>query len=134
MTHHCKNRELTVAMAARYDLDEKQVSFVTGSGEDTNKVGSIVEDARRLREELAVEHAGGAFDGESEATGIGEDPAGDADGDTQSSLEAGSEDGDGDAAGEGSDTDTTGEKAGTDATADDETEPDDQQSGLSDFV
>jgi replication factor C large subunit len=134
MTHHCKNRELTVAMAARYDLDEKQVSFVTGSGEDTNKVGSIVEDARRLREELAVEHAGGAFDGESEATGIGEDPAGDADGDTQSSLEAGSEDGDGDAAGEGSDTDTTGEKAGTDVAGDDETEPDDQQSGLSDFV
>ncbi|PSP31442.1 AAA family ATPase [Halobacteriales archaeon QH_10_67_22] len=134
MTHHCKNRELTVAMAARYDLDEKQVSFVTGSGEDTNKVGSIVEDARRLREELAVEHAGGAFDGESEATGIGEDSAGDADGDTQSSLDAGSEDGDGDAAGEGSDTDTTGEKAGTDAAGDDETEPDDQQSGLSDFV
>ncbi|WP_049969954.1 replication factor C large subunit [Haladaptatus cibarius] len=63
MTHHCKNRELTVAMAARYDLEEKHVSFVTGSGKTTNKVQQIVEDAEELKEQAAVEHSGGAFEG-----------------------------------------------------------------------
>ncbi|SIR24919.1 replication factor C large subunit [Haladaptatus litoreus] len=63
MTHHCKNRELTVAMAARYDLEEKHVSFVTGSGKTTNKVQQIVEDAEELKEQSAVEHSGGAFEG-----------------------------------------------------------------------
>ncbi|MCG1003759.1 MULTISPECIES: replication factor C large subunit [Halobacterium] len=63
MTHHCKNRELTVAMTAAYDLDAEHVSFVTGSGETTNKVQSIVEDAEQLRSERAVEHSGGAFEG-----------------------------------------------------------------------
>ncbi|PSP69542.1 AAA family ATPase, partial [Halobacteriales archaeon QH_8_67_27] len=76
MTHHCKNRELTVAMAAKYELEAKHVSFVTGSGEDTNKVQSIVEDAGRLREERAVENAGGAFEnahaGETKAEDDGE--------------------------------------------------------------
>ena len=54
MTHHCTNRELTVAMAARYDLDEELISFVTGSGADTNKVKSIVEDARSIDDERIV--------------------------------------------------------------------------------
>jgi len=40
-------RELTVAMAAAYDLDEAGIAFVTGSGESTNKVASIAEDAQR---------------------------------------------------------------------------------------
>jgi replication factor C large subunit len=62
MTHHCKPRELTVEMAARYDLDEQDVSFITGSGESTNKIQSIVEDAQERREEAAVAHSGGAFD------------------------------------------------------------------------
>ena len=62
MTHHCKNRELTVAMAAAYDMDESDVAFVTGSGETTNKVESIVEDAAELRADAVEEHAGGAFD------------------------------------------------------------------------
>jgi replication factor C large subunit len=64
MTHHCKNRELTVAMTAAYDLDAEHVSFVTGSGETTNKVQSIVEDAEAMRAEAAVEHSSGAFEGE----------------------------------------------------------------------
>lgn len=67
MTHHCKDRELTVVMAARYDLDAGHVAFVTGSGKDTNKVQGIVEDARQLREEAAVEASGGAFEGASRA-------------------------------------------------------------------
>ncbi|PSQ52370.1 AAA family ATPase [Halobacteriales archaeon SW_8_65_20] len=61
MTHHCTNRELTVRMAARYDLSETEVAFVTGSGESTNKVESIVEDAARLRSEAAEEHGGDLF-------------------------------------------------------------------------
>ena len=65
MTHHCKNRELTVAMAAAYDLDADHVSFITGSGEDTNKVQSIVEDAQKLRDEETVAASGGAFAGHS---------------------------------------------------------------------
>ena len=76
MTHHCKNRELTVAMTAAYDLEAKHVSFVTGSGEDTNKVQSIVEDAQALRESAAVEHSGGAFAGShgAQSTGVEPDP------------------------------------------------------------
>ncbi|MFC6903989.1 replication factor C large subunit [Halalkalicoccus tibetensis] len=68
MTHHCKNRELTVAMTARYELDAEHVSFVTGSGKDTNKVQDIVADAERLREEAAVEGSGGAFEGARRST------------------------------------------------------------------
>jgi replication factor C large subunit len=68
MTHHCTNRDLTVAMAARYDLDTEHVAFVTGSGEDTNKVQSIVEDAARLGEEAAVAGSEGAFEGATRTT------------------------------------------------------------------
>lgn len=42
LTHHCKNRDTTIAMAAAYDLDEDDVAFITGSGADTNKVANIV--------------------------------------------------------------------------------------------
>jgi replication factor C large subunit len=63
MTHHCKPRDLTVQMAAAYDLDAAAVSFVTGSGESTNKVESIVADARELREAEMEENAGSAFEG-----------------------------------------------------------------------
>ncbi|MFB6361961.1 MAG: replication factor C large subunit, partial [Halobacteriales archaeon] len=64
MTHHCKNRELTVAMAAAFDLEAEHVAFVTGSGKDTNKVQSIVADAEERREQEAVEHSDGAFEGD----------------------------------------------------------------------
>ncbi len=112
MTHHCKNRELTVAMTARYDLDTEHVAFVTGSGEDTNKVQSIVEDARRLRQELAVEGAQGAFTG-----GPDGDDGASAD---QTDSEEGTDADDSGDAGEADDRDGEGD--------------DDQQSGLSDFV
>jgi len=119
MTHHCKNRELTVAMAATYELEADHVSFVTGSGESTNKVQSIVEDAERLREEAAVEHSGGAFEG-AVANGAGEesdggDGEGSPDGDTGGQATPGSADNE---------------------VADDEPdgEGDDQQSGLSEFM
>lgn len=57
MTHHCQNRELTVAMASRYDFDADDVAFVTGSGATTQKVAGIVDDAQAHRAELATETA-----------------------------------------------------------------------------
>jgi replication factor C large subunit len=92
LVHHCKPRDLTVEMAAAYDLDEAGVAFVTGSGETTNKVESIVADARERREDALSEHAGEAFvpratrddvddeataDGEAEQDGPDEAPAAD---------------------------------------------------------
>ncbi|ACV47871.1 MULTISPECIES: replication factor C large subunit [Halomicrobium] len=124
MTHHCKNRELTVAMAAQYEMDASHVAFVTGSGKDTNKVQSIVEDAEELREEAAVEGSDGAFEGASagettqDATGT-DDTHDDTDDGGQATL--------------------GGEPAGDDGEADDsdgsqESDDGDQQSGLSDFM
>ena len=62
-THHCKPRDLTVAVAAYFEFDEGDISEITGSGESTNKVQGIVEDAEELREDAVEEHAGGAFAG-----------------------------------------------------------------------
>ncbi|MFB1065217.1 replication factor C large subunit [Natrinema sp. H-ect4] len=127
MTHHCKNRDLTVRMAAAYDLDESEVSFVTGSGKDTNKVQSIVEDAAELKADAAVEHSGNAFfeaerssDGSTVATADTE--AGD-DGDESNEQQA--------LTATESDDGTDTESASETSLADDE--PDEDQSGLNDF-
>jgi replication factor C large subunit len=163
MTHHCKPRELTVAMAAFYDFEASHVSFVTGSGETTNKVESIVADAQALREEAMAEHAGSAFvpgpgpdrpdadESESEGEGEGDDdreretaPDDASDdrerGRSQSTLAASADD----ESDEGGGVDASGADAGAgtdgddaDADADDDTdEPgsDDGQSGLTDFI
>ncbi|WP_254536235.1 replication factor C large subunit [Halomarina litorea] len=121
MTHHCKNRELTVRMAARYELEAKHVAFVTGSGESTNKVQSIVADAEELRERAAVDHSEGAFAG-------GQFEGGEVD---EGEAKGGTEASDG-----GDDTDSdpepdaeTASKPAEEAEANDG----DQQSGLSDF-
>jgi len=115
MTHHCRNRALTVAVAAAYDMDESDVSFVTGSGEDTNKVESIVTDARELREQAIEDHAGGAFDvpGSDSDAGTGE--------------EGGNGGGTGD-----EDTDETARDDAADG--DDEPADDEAQAGLGDFT
>jgi replication factor C large subunit len=119
MTAYCRNRELTVAMAARYDLDAEHVAFVTGSGKSTNKVASVVEDAERRREEAAVEGSGGAFAPGDDDTGSEEaDP--DAPGDDDAT--GGSAEQSGERAPEEDDEDEKGE------------EESDQQSGLSDFL
>ena len=126
MTHHCKNRELTVAMAATYELEADHVSFITGSGESTNKVQSIVEDAERLREEAAVEHSGGAFES-AVANGAGgldeteDDDSSDTDGESGAQATLG-----GDTEGESADGEETPDNGAADG--------DDQQSGLSDFM
>jgi len=120
MTHHCKNRELTVAMAAAYDLDAGHVSFITGSGEDTNKVQSIVEDAQQLREEDAVEASGGAFAGGR----AGQSSGGEESTDDESAVE------EPDADEQAALTDVSEEEA-SETAADD---ADDGQTGLSDFM
>jgi len=125
MTHHCRNRELTVAMAAKYELDAEHVSFVTGSGQDTNKVQSIVEDAERLREERAVENAGGAFEN-AHAGGSDESEGDDGDGAADAQSAQASLDGSGAASETASD--------GADDEPGEPAEDDDSQSGLSDFM
>ncbi len=150
MTHHCKDRDLTVGVAARYDLDAKQLSFLTGSGEDTNKVQSIVEDAQSRREQAAVDASEDAFaprepDDEDENDDTGES-ADDGQADL-ASIAGGSDDESGDGAdrdGEGDhetgavdDTGETEDVGDADDDADDRStaaEADDQQSGLSDFT
>lgn len=51
ITHHCKPKHPTIQMAAIFDLNEGDVSFITGSGESTNKVENIVSEADDLRKE-----------------------------------------------------------------------------------
>ncbi|WP_181686501.1 replication factor C large subunit [Halorhabdus salina] len=121
ITHHCKNREATVAMTAAYDLSAEHVAFVTGSGEDTNKVQSIVEDAQQLRAEAAVEGSEGAFEpgpdqGDSR--------------DESENLDTGA------TATDGSDTSTSVERdeASDPSQGEDPEAEDDQQTGLGDFV
>ena len=133
MTHHCTNRELTVAMAARYDLDTEHVAFVTGSGEDTNKVQSIVDDARELREKASVAASQGAFEGSSDhefENETGED--------TTASVSPESDGADGDRKRDAPEDDASaqGDAAGSDATSanSDADESDDEQAGLSDFM
>ncbi|MFC5971847.1 replication factor C large subunit [Halomarina salina] len=125
MTHHCKNRELTVLMAATYELEAKHVAFVTGSGEDTNKVQSIVEDAERLREEAAVEHSGGAFAG-------GEFDGDEAADEAPDGAVADAADGSSGTAADAADDTDAAETDESDAEAE-TTEESDQQSGLTDF-
>jgi replication factor C large subunit len=141
MTHHCKPRELTVEMAARYDLDAKDLAFVTGSGESTNKVEGIVADAQRRREEATVAHSGRAFE---EATRGGENPGTEPD-----DGETGGDDAGDEATGEESATDgaevelANGDGSATEASAnandgddggeESEDAAGDSQSGLSDF-
>jgi replication factor C large subunit len=109
MTHHCKNRELTVAMAARYDMDAEHVSFVTGSGEDTNKVRDIVAKAKALRGDVVEESEGYFDDPADEGETDGDEPGGEDDTSDDADIEA-------------------------DENAEDDADDDESQSGLDDFV
>ncbi|WP_121744502.1 replication factor C large subunit [Natronorubrum halophilum] len=132
MTYHCKNRDLTVRMAAVYELDEGDVSFVTGSGKDTNKVQSIVANAEELLEAETVEHSGSAFFDAGDS-GADDDPTGNGDTDADSSDET-SDDADGQetlTAATGAAEDGTPSESDSTTDAD---ESDDGQSGLSDFM
>ena len=139
MTHHCKPRELTVAMAAQYDLDEKDLSFVTGSGESTNKVEGIVSDAQQRCEKSAVAHSGGAFEG---ATRDAENPGDEPDDGNTAGSDTGNEATSEEPATNGAEVElANGGGSAVEADADDEDDSgeesedaaDDSQSGLSDF-
>ena len=141
LTHHCKDRELTVRMAARYEMDAAEVAAVTGSGETTNKVESIVEAAEQRRAAAAAAASQGAFTpapAESEGEGGDESEPGDGDEDSKESDDE-SETGDGadrtdpDATTDGGEGDDENDDVDPAERAADATE-DDQQSGLSDFV
>jgi len=143
MTHHCKPRELTVAVAAAYELDASDLSFVTGSGESTNKVESIVADAEERRAQAAVDHSGGAFAGGRASDPEDEPDAGagdDGDRNGQATLTAPSGDvDDGDNVGGADDLADAADAVDEDRSDDDEDDPadadaDDDQAGLSDFV
>lgn len=114
MTHHCQPRALTVAMAAAYDLDEGDVAFITGSGEDTNKVEEIVADARHRR-------SGSGEDGDGPA----EDP------DSPTDTGDRGEDGTNEAEATRAGADETDDDEGEDGEAEDEAG--DAQSGLDEF-
>ncbi|MCH7660277.1 MAG: replication factor C large subunit [Euryarchaeota archaeon] len=120
MTHHCKNRELTVTMTARYELDADHVSFITGSGKDTNKVQDIVADAAQLREEAAVAGSDGAFEG---ARRSNEEGGKDEESEGNNELEA--------VAREAERSEPPTEENANDGT---EAADDDSQSGLADFM
>ncbi|MEF8778683.1 MAG: replication factor C large subunit [Natronomonas sp.] len=125
MTHHCRNRELTVRMVARYDLEAEHVAFITGSGKTTNKVQNIIEEARERLETETVEHSGGAFapsetESEESASEEIDDSGSGTLADFGSSSETPTESGDA--------ADRTATKEG------EETDPDDDQAGLSDFM
>ena len=111
-------------MAARYELDTEHVAFITGSGEDTNKVQKIVADAAELRDEAAVSHAEGAFEGATRTT---EEPETSDDSDTGEPGDESSADGTAAESTMAGDEDAPDENAGDDSTADD------SQSGLADF-
>lgn len=115
MTYHCKNRELTVNMAAKYNLDADHISYITGSGKSTKKVGSIVEDASALRAQQAVEHSGNAFMKPPSENSSSQSSEVDSDSRNSNELE--------------NHTDSTDNESSTDEHSDDE-----QQAGLEDFV
>jgi replication factor C large subunit len=126
-------------MAAAYDLDASEVSFVTGSGESTNKVQSIVEDARERRDEAIESHAGSAFEGARNRAGGEADDDGDSekngDGDDgQLTLGDSADDDSSDEPGDGDGEDATDAGGGEDEDRAEKAESDDAQSGLGDFV
>ncbi|SEH14380.1 replication factor C large subunit [Natronorubrum sediminis] len=131
MTHHCKNRELTVRMAGAYELDESEVSFVTGSGKSTNKVESIVEDAEERREKQTVEHSGSAFFDTGDSS-TDDQPAG-SDEMATNEPDAGEESDGQETLATAGDSDDSGSESGVEDSAA-KVDEDDDQSGLSDFM
>jgi replication factor C large subunit len=124
--HHCKPRDLAVAVTAYFEFDESALSAVSGSGASTNKVQGIVEDAEELREDALEAHAGGAFAGAPRAEGA---DAADAE-DAAAAAADGSEPADADEPEpQGAAGDPDDGPSGTEEDGDD-----DSQAGLSDFV
>ena len=51
---YCKPKELTITIAAWYDMDAKEVADLTGSGKTTNKVQGIIDEAEKLKREFDI--------------------------------------------------------------------------------
>lgn len=51
---YCKPKNLTIEMAAWYNLTESELSEITGSGKNTNKVQDIISDAEKIRNEFDI--------------------------------------------------------------------------------
>jgi replication factor C large subunit len=54
MISYCKPRETAVSIVARYGLDEKDLSDISGSGKSTNKVQEIVEDGNQMKNQFDI--------------------------------------------------------------------------------
>ena len=49
---YCKPKELTIEIAAWYDLTDKEVSELTGSGKNTNKVQNIIKESKKIKQDF----------------------------------------------------------------------------------
>lgn len=47
MIAYCKPKNLTINVVKEYGLDNKDLSIITGSGKDTNKVNEIIDESRK---------------------------------------------------------------------------------------
>ena len=112
-------------MTAAYDLDKAAVSFITGSGESTNKVESIVADAAERRDEAIAAHSSGAF------TGISGGDKGDSNKPEPSDTDQGRTDDD-EQTDSAVDNDSNAGDTATDA--DTATDDDEDQAGLNEFI
>ncbi len=128
LTRLCKPRELTVRMAAAYNFEAEHVSFVTGSGEDTNKVADIVADATALREELMEDNTGDAFVPATNETGADAAEA------TNGTAESGTTEADDVEANNAEADDVEADDAEADDVEADDAEAEPDQSGLTDFM
>lgn len=55
MIEYCKPEDLTAQFSAWYDLDESDISEITGSGESTNKVERVVDNGEEIRNDFEIE-------------------------------------------------------------------------------
>ncbi len=51
---YCKPREISVEVASWYNLTESELSEITGSGKNTNKVQNIIADANEITDEFEI--------------------------------------------------------------------------------
>lgn len=53
---YCKPKKLAIDISAEYQLNEKQIAELTGSGKNTNKVNDIVDEAEENISEFEIEY------------------------------------------------------------------------------
>lgn len=65
MISYCKPRETAVSIVAKYGLDEKDLSDISGSGKSTNKVQEIIEDGNLMRNQFDIGEGTSTIENES---------------------------------------------------------------------